>query len=112
MARVETISLISDLDESVAADETVTFALDGKAFEIDLSTGQAGLLRELLTPYVAAGRRARNGASRSVKTTARPGDRQAKDAVRSWARNNGFPELADRGRIPERVLAAYATAHS
>lgn len=32
--------------------------------------------------------------------------------VREWGRNNGWPELANRGAIPHEVLSAYADAHT
>lgn len=105
MARLETITLISDLDESVTADETVTFGLDGRGYQIDLSTEQAGLLRAALQPYVGAGRRASNG-----KATAKPArttDAARNAEVRAWAVERGF-ELGNRGRIPAKILQAYA----
>jgi len=45
VAQKVTVSLIDDLDGD-KADETVEFGLDGKSYEIDLSTGNAGKLRE------------------------------------------------------------------
>ena len=39
------------------ADETVSFAIDGKAYEIDLSESNATVLREALAPYVGVARR-------------------------------------------------------
>ena len=113
MARIQTVTLISDLDQSVTADETVAFALDGRHLEIDLSAGQAGLLRELLSPYVAAGRRASNGNGhgKGAAKRARTTDAAGNAAVRTWAKANGYPGLADRGRIPGKILEAYAAAH-
>ena len=56
MAQRTQVLLIDDLDGS-SADETLNFGLDGAAYEIDLSTANAGLLRKALADYVAAGRR-------------------------------------------------------
>ncbi|MBO0851506.1 MAG: Lsr2 family protein, partial [Pseudonocardia sp.] len=56
MAQKVTVSLIDDLDGN-KADETVEFGLDGKSYEIDLSSGNAGKLRDALADYVAAARR-------------------------------------------------------
>lgn len=50
------VLLVDDLD-GVEADETVTFALDGKTYEIDLTTANADKLRGLLEPYTKGGRR-------------------------------------------------------
>ncbi len=36
--------------------ETVTFSLDGKSYEIDLTTKNANLLRKIFRPYIEAGR--------------------------------------------------------
>ena len=43
--------LEDDIDGSVA-DETVTFALDGVTYEIDLNAKNAAALRDALAPYV------------------------------------------------------------
>jgi len=45
MARITMISLVDDLDGK-DADETMTFALDGIDYEIDLSGSNAAALRE------------------------------------------------------------------
>lgn len=50
------VILIDDLNGG-KADETVSFELDGKGYEIDLAAGTAAELRDLLAPYIAAGRR-------------------------------------------------------
>jgi hypothetical protein len=50
------VSLISDIDGSTAED-TISFGLDGQAYEIDLSAEQAAALRDGLAPYVGAARR-------------------------------------------------------
>ena len=56
MAQKVQVLLVDDLDGG-EADETVTFALDGKTYEIDLTTANADKLRGLLEPYVKGGRR-------------------------------------------------------
>jgi hypothetical protein len=93
------------------ADETVTFALDGKAYEIDLSEKNATALRETLAGYVAAARRAgrvqvasgRRGPLRQVATDVDPA------AVRAWAASNGY-EVSPRGRISRAVQEAFKAA--
>jgi hypothetical protein len=55
MAQVVVVQLIDDL-EGGEAHETVSFALDAKAYEIDLSKKNAAALRKLLAPYVEKGR--------------------------------------------------------
>lgn len=56
MAQKVQVLLVDDLDGG-EADETVTFALDGKTYEIDLTTANAEKLRGLLDPYTKGGRR-------------------------------------------------------
>jgi hypothetical protein len=112
MAQRVNIVLEDDLDGS-DADETVTFALDGTTYEIDLSAANAAKLRDALAPYVgharrAGGRRAtpRAGGGRSSRAA---GKRDLGD-VREWARANGH-KVSDRGRISAEVQAAYDKAH-
>ncbi|HEX4357515.1 MAG TPA: Lsr2 family protein [Pseudonocardia sp.] len=113
MAQKVTVSLIDDLDGD-KADETVEFGLDGKIYEIDLSTGNADKLRDALASYVAAarrpgGRRRSGGASAAAATATarRPSvDREQNQAIRDWARKRGM-KVSDRGRIPADVLEAY-----
>lgn len=52
MASKTVVELFDDLDGG-RADETVSFALDGVDYEIDLSTAHASALREILGQYVA-----------------------------------------------------------
>ena len=56
MAQVTKVRLVDDIDGS-EADESVEFTLDGMSLEIDLSKDNAAKLRDILAPYVAAGRR-------------------------------------------------------
>ena len=56
MAQRIVYRLEDDLDNSEAA-ETIVFGVDSVSYEIDLSEANAQKLRDLLAPYVAAGRR-------------------------------------------------------
>ncbi|TLM80968.1 Lsr2 family protein [Pseudarthrobacter sp. NamE2] len=56
MALKAVITLEDDIDGSEAV-ETITFALDGDDYEIDLSAANAGGLREAMKPYVSAARK-------------------------------------------------------
>src|SRR5438552_14631576 len=56
MAQKVQVLLVDDLDGSEAT-ETVAFGLDGAAYEIDLSSGNAGKLRKELAGYVEHARR-------------------------------------------------------
>jgi Lsr2 len=57
VAQKVTVSLVDDLSGS-QADETVSFGLDGKNYEIDLSSKNADKLRGALVDYVGAARKA------------------------------------------------------
>ena len=107
MAQKVNIVLVDDIDHT-DADETVTFGLDGKHYEIDLNTKNATALREALAPYVGHARRAggnnRRGSSRGSSSRSSAGD------IREWAKSNGF-EVSERGRISSEVREAYASAH-
>ncbi len=109
MAQKTIIQLIDDLDEG-PADETVRFALDGASYEIDLSTGNAAKLRDALALYVANGRRAgrptANPAPPGRRTRPARGDREQTQAIREWARKNGY-KIGDKGRIPAHILEAF-----
>ena len=112
MAQKVTVSLIDDLDGD-KAEETVEFGLDGKNYEIDLSSSNAEKLRDALASYVAAARRPggrrRGGAAAPASAAAarRPSvDREQNQAIRDWARKRGM-KVSDRGRIPADVLEAY-----
>jgi len=115
MAQKVQIVLTDDLD-GAAADETVTFALDGTSYEIDLTSANAERLRAAIAPYVAAGRRAAGPRGRSAapgRSARRRGARRSTSdaaAIRTWAKVNGHP-VSERGRIPAPVRAAYEAAH-
>jgi hypothetical protein len=104
------VLLVDDLDGG-EADETVTFALDGKTYEIDLTTGNADKLRGLLDPYVKGGRRTGGRASGGRgKARAAAAGSQDTAAIRAWAKENGF-EVNDRGRVPASIREAYEKAN-
>ncbi len=116
MAQKVDVRFVDDLDGSEAAG-TVSFALDGRAYEIDLSDDNASRLRDSLATFVAAARRTgtrrargqRSNTSEAPAAPARP-SREATAAIRTWARENGH-EVSERGRIPKAVVEAYHSTH-
>lgn len=113
MAQKTIVQLIDDLDQG-AADETVSFGLDGTNYEIDLSAKNAAKLRDALANYVANARRAGRGAGRAPSAgrrgrTARS-DREQTQAIREWGRKNGWT-VGAKGRIPADLLEAYNSQH-
>ncbi|MCZ2817600.1 histone-like nucleoid-structuring protein Lsr2 [Modestobacter sp. VKM Ac-2984] len=117
MARKVQVILSDDLDDSISADETVTFSLDGTTYEIDLSDKNAAEMRDVFGKYVTAARKVSSrgtrasGAGRS-RATGGGGrmDREQAGAIRDWARSNGH-QVSDRGRIPASVVEAFEAAH-
>lgn len=104
VAKQVSVSFIDDLDGSDAA-ESVTFSLDGRGYEIDLSGDNAAKLRDVLAPFVAGARRAGRAAG-PARAQRMADNRGQSAAIRQWARDNGH-DLADRGRIPANVIEAY-----
>jgi hypothetical protein len=109
VAQKTVVELVDDLDGG-EADETVTFAIDGVDFMIDLSTENASRLRDTLAEYVGHARRTggRKGRSQAVSngTNGKP-DTQA---IREWARSQG-EAVAERGRISHDLLVRFQEAH-
>ena len=117
------VVLVDDIDGGTA-EETVSFALDGVSYEIDLSAENAAALREAFAHWVGHGRRVAGG--RGGRSTGRRaggssgggsgsggssgGSSRASSsdsaAIRDWAREHGFT-VNERGRIPAEVKAAY-----
>ena len=111
MAKKVQVLLVDDVDKSSPADETVSFSLDGVSYEIDLTSANAGKLRDDFAVWI--GHAERTGGRRS---TSRAGGRSAGrkqdlGAVREWARSNGY-KVSDRGRISAEVQEAYDKANS
>jgi nucleoid-associated protein Lsr2 len=106
MASVTEVRLVDDIDGG-EADETVAFDLEGKNYQIDLSTTHAAQLREALAPYVAAARRAGSSPGARRTSATRPSaNRHETAGIREWAAANGF-EVSTRGRIAAKVREAY-----
>lgn len=122
MAKTVSVKLTDDLDGSTA-EETVSFGLDGKSYEIDLSKRNAAALRKALLPYLEAarltgrgagraagraagrGRRARPGSARSASTTLFSQlDAEEKDRFRAWADMPNARRIGD-GRVQEWIDA-------
>ncbi|MDK0520977.1 Lsr2 family protein [Streptomyces sp. ML-6] len=110
MAQRVVVTLFDDIDGGAAA-ETVTFALDGKSYEIDLNPSNAKKLRKALAPYMAAGRKQTGGGRHGKKPVAYRHTSLAPDpaAVRAWARSHRM-DVPARGRIPKKVYEAFREA--
>jgi hypothetical protein len=118
VARKTTILLEDDLTGEVLEEgrgETVTFALDGQSYEIDLSGENSAQLRADLRRYVDAGPEGQRA----------PGWWIGPPVGRRWSGGAGSPghwrdphvgqgarpKVSGRGRIPSSVVEAYDAAH-
>ena len=120
MARQTIELLIDDLDGSRLGEgegDTVTFALQGSEYTIDLSQQHIDEFNHALAKYIGAakkisGRRTSTSTTASRSNSSSPKSDSAKSdkvdlaAVRAWARENGN-EVSDRGRVSQKVLDAY-----
>lgn len=122
MAQQVIVQLVDDFDGS-EAEETISFALDGVSYEIDLASKNAQALRKAVAPYAEKGRRVgRKPTSRprtqhrhtppaATPAAAPAGGPVDRETVRTWAKANGY-NVAARGRISREVLAAFDHANA
>jgi hypothetical protein len=103
MATVTRTFLVDDLDGSTEDVQNVRISLDGTNFEMD---------RENLARYVERGTRVTPQRTRRSQRVVKPpvSGRDQVQAVRDWARQNGY-KVSARGRIPKSIQDAFAAAH-
>ena len=107
MAQTVQIIMTDDIDGGEAT-ETVTFAIDGHAYEIDLNESNATTLREALAPFRKAGRKASTSTRRRKTGTTQQRNTET-PKIRAWAQENGY-EVGPRGRIHQHIIDAYHQA--
>jgi Lsr2 len=107
MSTSVSVIVTDDIDGSESA-QTVSFGLDGMAYEIDLGKKNRTQMEKALAPFIEAGRRVpRSGRRRG----GRPGGPSAdRGAVRAWARAAGLT-VSERGRISADIMRKYDAAH-
>jgi len=107
MSKSVSVIITDDLDGSENA-QTISFGLDGVAYEIDLAKKNRAKLEHALAPFIEAARRVpRGGRRRGGRAAGAPADRSA---VRDWARSNGL-QVSERGRISADIIRRYEAAH-
>ncbi|TDD26646.1 Lsr2 family protein [Actinomadura sp. KC06] len=108
MAQKVQVIMTDDLDGG-AAEETVSFGLDGRTYEIDLSEKNANKLRRTLHTYMESGRPIKTTQGR--RSGARgAGNRERSAEIREWAKQSGI-KVNHRGRIPANVVERFEAAH-
>ncbi|WAB84209.1 Lsr2 family protein [Microcella daejeonensis] len=116
MKRITT-ELVDDLDGTIIGDGqggTVSFAHEGRQYELDLTAANAEKLREALAPFVAKARSAGSRRAAAAGSTSRKRASSGSSdtqAIREWAQANGHP-VGDRGRISTEIREAYAAANA
>ncbi len=109
MAKKTVVLLEDDIDGSEAS-QTVSFAVDGAEYEIDLNDDHANELRQALERFTAVARKTSGGRSRpTARRSPSHGGPDAK-AVRQWAVENGL-KVNTRGRIQSEIVEKYEAAH-
>ncbi|MGO1506058.1 MAG: histone-like nucleoid-structuring protein Lsr2 [Brachybacterium sp.] len=106
MARKTQVILTDDIDGSEATG-TVSFGLDGVAYEIDLNDDNAQRMRDQLGEWAGKARRV---GGRRISGTRAAGSPSDAGKIRAWANENGY-EVSGRGRIPTEIRDAYDAAH-
>jgi len=112
MAQKVQIILEDDYDGG-AADETVSFAVDGAEYEIDLSSENAAKLRDELAVWIGHARKTggrRKRTSNAGSTSTKADSSSSTSEIRAWAAANGH-EVSSRGRVSSEVREAYEQAH-
>lgn len=109
MAQKTQVILVDDVDGSEAT-QTITFALDGVSYEIDLNDEHAAALRESLEEWTSKARRTAGRRSSGRRRSAGAASSGETQRIREWAREHGL-EVSDRGRISAEVREAYEAAH-
>lgn len=107
MQRVD-VALEDDLTGG-PADETVTFGVDGRIYEIDLNARHAAAFRSQLAAFVERAQPVRQRRSRAAARTA--ASRERSREIRAWAEHHGLA-VADHGRLPSNVVREYEQAHN
>ncbi len=86
-----------------------TFAIDGIAYEIDLTPDSYDKLLEALGPFLKAGRRVGRIKGMAGARKVKPGGEDTAK-IRAWAKENGY-RVSDRGRVPANIRAAYSAGN-
>jgi hypothetical protein len=114
MAQKIQVLLICDVcNDGTPGTENIRFGLDGVNYEIDVCDRHAGQLRDAVSPFSGAGRRATGAGSTGSSRGGRRsggGDRVRTQQIRAWAKQKGV-KVSERGRISADVAAQYDAAN-
>ncbi|MFJ3395147.1 Lsr2 dimerization domain-containing protein [Leifsonia aquatica] len=108
MARQVSYQLIDDFDQSIIPDgsgSSIRFAIEGKAYVIDLSDSNAARFFREMKVWTDAARP--DGGEREDFVLTTPAERRA---IRAWASEEGI-RIGNRGQIAREVVHSYRKAH-
>ncbi|MGI8416229.1 MAG: histone-like nucleoid-structuring protein Lsr2 [Nakamurella sp.] len=113
MATQTIVTYVSDLSGDIIDDGggSVEFSINGAEYTIDLTAKEVDKLNKALETYVDNATRL--GGRRKVRISSSSGGGRGKEqlqAIRDWARKNGY-EVSDRGRIAAEIQEAFDAAH-
>lgn len=115
---IQYVEYTDDLNGQTFAEgegETVTYAIDGASYEIDLNHANAAEFRDLLGPYLKASRKTVDARGRDLKAGGGSSTRRSRaemQKIRDWGRANGYDVPEDgKGRLPWGMVQAYDRAH-
>jgi len=102
MAKNVVVQVVDDIDGGEAA-ETISFALDGKSYEIDLNAQNAASLRKAFAPFIENGRSSGRGSGSGAARATPAGkatlfsqlDSEEKDRFRRWAEMPNARRIGD-----------------
>jgi hypothetical protein len=111
MAKTVIVKLTDDLDGG-DADETVTFALDGRSYELDVSSANAARLREAFRPFIEKARPNVGGGGQTRPARSAPAQTtlysQLKDDEK--ARFRAWADMATARRISDARVKSWIAA--
>lgn len=111
MVQKTVVTVVCDLphDDEIEGNETVSFAVDGAGYEIDVCSLHAKELHDIFSGYIEHSRRIGGGGVRRRKARTGPG-RERSSEIRQWARERG-DKVSERGRIPASIIQEYEASH-
>lgn len=102
--RTSTIVIDDVTGAELGADAvTVTFALEGTAYEIDLAPSTVADLRVELAPFIEVARKVGRSGRGSATSSAPTGEQST---ARAWLREQGV-DVPSRGRLSAELLDRY-----
>lgn len=105
----EVFEVVSDDMDGTKDATTVTFAFEGRAWEIDLGQKNRDKMLNFLTPFMERGRRQRIApAHNGRRVVEQPRDFDITQ-LRTWAASNDI-DVPQRGRIPGAIVEQYKAA--